>query len=129
MANHRRCRVIQRWLASSTGDGVEDVAGHPDLLVRFDRPDIGGLYVFHGRGTDEGFDISLTDRTAIGSNWSVNTVPRFTAAPDANNNGKFDLRATTPGNGRLRFFADCTAGGHTAVSGVSEAFLGYQSIG
>ncbi|MEV5851936.1 FG-GAP-like repeat-containing protein [Streptomyces anulatus] len=112
---------------AATGDYNGD--GREDLLVRYDRPDVGGLYVFHGRETDEGFDISLTDRTAIGSNWSVNTVPRFTAAPDANNNGKFDLWATTPGNGRLRFFADYTAAGHTTVSGVSDAFLGYQSIG
>ncbi|MFF6820012.1 hypothetical protein ACFY8V_18830 [Streptomyces californicus] len=121
--NHWKDGAKRILAIDDNGDGRED------LLARYDRPDVAGLCVFHGRGADEGLGIRLTDRIAIGSNWSVNTVPRFTAAPDANNNGKFDLWATTPGSGRLRFFADYTAAGHTTVSGISDAFLGYQSIG
>ncbi len=102
--------------------------GQADLVVRYDRPDVGGLYVFHGHEDDYGYDISVSDRTEIGANWSTSTVPQFTAAPDAQNNGKFDLWATTPNSGRLRFFADYTTAGHTAVLIASEELAGYQAI-
>jgi hypothetical protein len=104
--------------------------GRVDLVVRYDRPDVGGLYVFHG-GTNENdgeYDISLDARTGIGSNWSTSTVPMFVAAPDGNNNGVMDLWATTPDTGRIRFFADYTASGHTAVTIATEALSGYQRI-
>lgn len=102
--------------------------GRADLVVRYDRPDVGGLYVFHGGEKDGGYDISTSCRTGIGSNWSTATVPMFVAAPDADNSGKFDLWATTPSTGRIRFFADYTAAGHSQVLVASEAFTGYQSI-
>ncbi|MEU0087352.1 hypothetical protein [Streptomyces sp. NPDC006274] len=91
---------------------------------------MGGPYVFH-RGTNEndgGYDISLDARTGIGSNWSTSTVPMFVAAPDGNNNGVMDLWATTPDTGRIRFFADNTASGHTAVTIATEALSGYRRI-
>ncbi|MFE9698075.1 VCBS repeat-containing protein [Streptomyces sp. NPDC006270] len=119
--------TVNEVTLAAAGDYNGD--GRADLVVRYDRPDVGGLYVFHGDETDNGFDISLTDRTAVSYNWGVNTVPHFTAAPDANNNGKLDLWATTPGTGRVRFFADYTSSGHTALTVASEAFLGYQTIG
>ncbi|WP_103517213.1 VCBS repeat-containing protein [Streptomyces sp. SM10] len=102
--------------------------GQADLVVRHDRPDVGGLYVFHRHEDDYGYDISVSDRSEIGANWSTSTVPQFTAAPDAQNNGKFDLWATTPNSGRLRFFADYTTAGHTAVLIASEELAGYQAI-
>ncbi|WP_156722278.1 FG-GAP-like repeat-containing protein [Streptomyces apocyni] len=105
--------------------------GRPDLVVRYDRPDVGGLHVFYGKEDDAtgAYDISLTDRIGVDYNWSTSTVPLFTAAPDANNDGKFDLWATTADSGRLRFFPDYTADGHSPVTIASEAFTGYQSIG
>ncbi|WP_206281774.1 VCBS repeat-containing protein [Streptomyces agglomeratus] len=105
--------------------------GRVDLVVRYDRPDVASLYVFHGGETEGGYDINLNDRTPLSGsyNWSAASVPMFTAAPDANSNGKFDLWATTPSSGRIRFFGDYTAAGHTTLTTASEAFLGYQSIG
>ncbi|WP_353945534.1 VCBS repeat-containing protein [Streptomyces sp. HUAS MG91] len=102
--------------------------GQPDLVVRYDRADTGGLYVFHGKEGDDGYDISVSDRTAIGSNFSTTTVPLFTAAPDADNNGKLDLWATTPNSGRLRLFHDLTATGMGPVIVASEEFTGYKAI-
>ncbi|MFJ6686861.1 FG-GAP-like repeat-containing protein [Streptomyces werraensis] len=109
--------------------GDWNVDGQADLVVRYDRLDVGGLYVFHGKEDDNGYDISVTDRTAIGSNWSTSTVPAFVAAPDDDNNGKLDLWATTPSSGRLRAFRGITASGPEQVTVASEAFTGYQVIG
>ncbi|MFJ6441995.1 VCBS repeat-containing protein [Streptomyces sp. NPDC091649] len=106
--------------------------GRVDLVVRYDRPGIGGsVWVFHGseNDADQSFDISLNDRVRVGTNWSTDTVPQFTAAPDANNNGKFDLWLTTANSGRLRFFADYTTAGQAEVTIASEALAGYQTIG
>ncbi|GHH55844.1 VCBS repeat-containing protein [Streptomyces candidus] len=111
---------------AAPGDWNAD--GQADLVARYDRPDAGGLYVFHGREGDYGYDISLSDRALIGWNWSTATVPQFTAAPDANNNGKFDLWATTPNSGELRFFADFTSALHTTLTTASNAFANYQTI-
>ncbi|MFJ4961087.1 hypothetical protein EES43_08205 [Streptomyces sp. ADI96-02] len=55
-------------------------------------------------------------------------MPQFTAAPDAQNNGKFDLWATTHNSGRLRIFADYTTAGHTAVLIASKELADYQAI-
>ncbi|MET9914306.1 VCBS repeat-containing protein [Streptomyces sp. NPDC006476] len=102
--------------------------GQTDLIVRYDSPDVGGLYVFHGAQNDNGYDISVTGRTAVGSNWSTTTVPAFTAAPDADNDGKLDLWATTANSSRLRAFRGITASGTEQVTVASEAFTGYQTI-
>ncbi|MDX5573543.1 VCBS repeat-containing protein [Streptomyces sp. ID01-9D] len=106
--------------------------GRADLVVRYDRLGIGGsVWVFHGgeNDADQSFDISLSDRVRVGTNWSTETVPQFVASPDANNNGKFDLWLTTANSGRLRFFADYTTAGQTEVTIASEDLVGYQSIG
>ncbi|MFJ3707208.1 FG-GAP-like repeat-containing protein [Streptomyces sp. NPDC090053] len=112
---------------AAPGDWNND--GQTDLVVRYDRPDVGGLFVFHGQQNDNGYDIGVTDRTSIGFNWSTNTVPTFAAAPDANNDGKLDLWATTPGSGRLRAFSGITASSTGQVTTASDAFTGYQTIG
>ncbi|MFB7917373.1 FG-GAP-like repeat-containing protein [Streptomyces sp. NPDC056061] len=103
--------------------------GQADLVVRYERPDAGGLFVFHGKEGEGGFDISVSERTTIGTNWSTTTVPLLTAAPDANNNGKLDLWVTTPNSGRLRVFRDLSESNRSDVGVASEAFAGYQSIG
>lgn len=101
--------------------------GRPDMLVR-EEPTGGILWVYHG-GAPDGTGIGNPEqRTKVGWNWGTDTVPYFTAAPDANNNGQFDIWATTPNSGRLRFFADQTENGHTEVTIASEAFEGYQSL-
>lgn len=56
-------------------------------------------------------------------------MPAFVAAPDADNNGKLDLWATTPNSGRLRAFSNIAADGTAQVTAASEAFTGYQAIG
>ncbi|WP_158073091.1 FG-GAP repeat domain-containing protein [Streptomyces kebangsaanensis] len=111
--------------------GDWDGDGLPDLVVRYDRPDTGGLYVFHGGEDDWGdYDISLNKRTAISSNWGTDTVPLFTATPDANNNGNpLDFWVTTPNSGNLRFLGDHVADvGHTTSLSASTEFEGYQAI-
>ncbi|MGW4496776.1 VCBS repeat-containing protein [Streptomyces sp. NPDC004376] len=118
---------ISEVTLAAPGDWNND--GQADLVVGYDRPDVGGLYVFHGQRNDNGYDIGVTDRTAIGSNWSTSTVPAFVAAPDADNDGKLDLWATTPDSGRLRAFCGLTATGAQQVTVASEAFVGYQAIG
>jgi hypothetical protein len=113
---------------AAPGDWNAD--GQADLVVRYDRTDAGGLFVFHGKQDDNGgYDISVTDRTGIGSNFSTSTVPVFVAAPDADNDGKLDLWATTPNSGRLRAFRGMTVSGPEQVTVASEAFTGYQTIG
>ncbi|MFJ6935477.1 hypothetical protein [Streptomyces sp. NPDC101132] len=112
------------------GDWNKD--GITDLLVRYDRTDIGGaLWVFNG-GWDSAGDyvLSLESRTKVGpDNWSIEDVPQFVAVPDLNNNGRFDLWLTTKGSGRIRYWADWTASGETSRMTASEAFSGYQAIG
>ncbi|NGO72677.1 hypothetical protein G5C65_30870, partial [Streptomyces sp. SB3404] len=111
---------------AAPGDFTGD--GRVDLLVRGESSG-GNLYVYHG-GRPDGIGIGNPEhRTRIGWNWGTDTVPLFTAAPDADNNGKLDLWATTAGSGRLRFFANHTADGPEKVTAVSEAFAGYRSLG
>lgn len=118
---------INEVTLAAPGDWNND--GQADLVVRYDRPDVGGLHVFHGEQGDNGYDISVTDRTAIGSNWSTSTVPTFVAAPDADNDGRLDLWATTPDSGRIRAFRGITDSGTEQVTVASKAFTGYQTIG
>ncbi|WP_258395306.1 MULTISPECIES: FG-GAP-like repeat-containing protein [unclassified Streptomyces] len=118
--------TVNEVTLAAPGDWNGD--GQPDLVARYDRADTGGLYVFHGKENDAGYDISVTDRTAIGNNFSTTTVPLFTAAPDADNNGKLDLWATTPSSGRLRLFHDMTATGMGPTIVASEEFTGYKAI-
>ncbi|MFE9255127.1 FG-GAP-like repeat-containing protein [Streptomyces sp. NPDC006879] len=107
--------------------------GDADLLVRYDRTDIGGaIWVFDGSRdpVDGGLDISLDHRTKVGpDDWNVDEVPQFVAAPDANNNGRFDLWLTTKGSGRIRFSADYTRSGETRRTTASDAFAGFETIG
>ncbi|MFM9704023.1 FG-GAP-like repeat-containing protein [Streptomyces galilaeus] len=117
---------INELTLAAAGDWNND--GQPDLVVRFDRPDVGGLYVYHGKEDDNGYDVSVTERTGIGYSWSTSTVPAFTAAPDADNDGVLDLWATTPNSGRLRTFHKLIDTNGPVTLG-SEAFAGYQSIG
>ncbi|MET9060780.1 FG-GAP-like repeat-containing protein [Streptomyces antibioticus] len=118
---------IDEITLAAPGDWNND--GRADLVVRYDRPDVGGLYVFYGEQGDNGYDIGLTNRTPIGSNWSTGTVPTFTAAPDADNDGKLDLWATTPNSATLRAFRGITTSGTEQVTSASGAFGGYQAIG
>ncbi|MFI7296781.1 FG-GAP-like repeat-containing protein [Streptomyces sp. NPDC050121] len=118
---------INEITLAAPGDWNND--GQADLVVRYDRPDVGGLWVFHGVQDDNGYDIGVTNRTTIGTNWSTSTVPTFTAAPDADNDGKLDLWAMTPNSGRIRAFRGITASGTEQVTVASEAFTGYQAIG
>ncbi|MDX3801308.1 VCBS repeat-containing protein [Streptomyces sp. AK04-3B] len=111
---------INEITLAAPGDWNND--GRADLVVRYDRPDVGGLWVFHGEQGDNGYDIGVTNRTGIGSNWSTSTVPTFTAAPDADADGKLDLWATTPNSGRVRAFRGITASGTQQVTVASEAF-------
>ncbi|MFJ6936921.1 VCBS repeat-containing protein [Streptomyces sp. NPDC101132] len=112
------------------GDWNRD--GILDLLVRYDRTDIGGaLWVFNGRKDSAGdYALSLNSRTKVGpDNWSVEDVPQFVSVPDLTYNGRFDLWLTTKGSGRIRFWADWSADGETSRMTASEAFSGYQTIG
>ncbi|WP_415923628.1 VCBS repeat-containing protein [Streptomyces sp. ME12-02E] len=118
---------INEVTLAAPGDWNHD--GQVDLVVRYDRTDAGGLYVFHGKQDDNGYDIAVTDRTEIGYNWATNTVPAFVAPPDADNDGKLDMWATTPNSGRLRAFRGVSADGTQQVITASEAFTGYQAIG
>ncbi len=107
------------------GDGLAD------LVVRYDRPDVGGLYVFHGgQDTFGDYDISLEQRTAIGGNWSSDAVPMFALTPDADNTGNpLDFWATTPGSGQLRFLGNHEADtGHTTFKTASTAFAEYLAV-
>ncbi|BDM71546.1 hypothetical protein HEK616_50330 [Streptomyces nigrescens] len=117
---------ISEITLAAAGDWNAD--GTPDLVARYDRADAGGLYVFNATKEDGDYGISLSHRTPIGPNFSTTTVPTFTAAPDANNNGKLDLWATTPNSGRLRAFLDLTSTGTGQVISASENFAGYQTI-
>ncbi|WP_258038541.1 MULTISPECIES: FG-GAP-like repeat-containing protein [unclassified Streptomyces] len=107
-----------------TGDGVDD------LVVRYEPADTTGLYVFHGNINEWGeYDTSLSERTVLSWDWGIGAKPLITAAPDADNNGVFDMWATTPGSGRLRYYADFTAQGPTDPVTASDSFAGYRSIG
>ncbi|WP_415949939.1 VCBS repeat-containing protein [Streptomyces sp. KLOTTS4A1] len=113
---------------AAPGDWNKD--GQADLVVRYDRPDTGGLFVFHGRENEYGYDISVDERSSIGWNWSTDTVPQFALAPDADNSGNpLDFFATTAGSGRLRFLGNHEVDtGHTTYKEASLAFAGYQAI-
>ncbi|WP_432109813.1 FG-GAP repeat domain-containing protein [Streptomyces sp. AA1529] len=111
---------------AAPGDFNDD--GRVDLLARFENSG-GNLYIYDG-GQPDGIGIGNPDhRTRIGWNWGTDTVPKFTAAPDADNNGKLDLWTTTPGNGQLRLFANHTADGPENITTISDAFAGYRSLG
>ncbi|MEW2458596.1 FG-GAP repeat domain-containing protein [Streptomyces albus] len=102
--------------------------GRPDLLVRSEASG-GDLHVYDG-GEPDGIGLGNPDhRTRIGWNWGTDTVPLFTAAPDADNNGVLDLWATTTGSGRLRTFANHTADGPESIITASDDFAGYRSLG
>ncbi|MFP8887587.1 FG-GAP-like repeat-containing protein [Streptomyces mangrovi] len=121
--------TINEVTLGAPGDWNED--GKLDLVVRYDRSDVGGLFVFHGGENDWGdYDISLDNRTRIGWNWGTNHVPLFTTTPDANNNGNsLDFWATSPNSGTLRFLGDHEADtGHTTYTQAATGFETYQAI-
>ncbi|WP_329592558.1 VCBS repeat-containing protein [Streptomyces sp. NBC_01005] len=100
-----------------------------DLVARFDTA--GGLFLYDSINPDgpNGPDqVNPSHRIVLADYWTTTNVPLFTAPPDANNNGKFDLWGTTPGTGRLRFFSDYTPSGYGPTSTASVAFTDYQAI-
>ncbi|WP_338672177.1 VCBS repeat-containing protein [Streptomyces sp. SCSIO 30461] len=115
--------TLDKITLAAPGDFTDD--GHIDLVARFDA---GGLFLYDSIDPDgpNGPDQVTPDhRIQIGSGW--NTLPLLTAAPDANNNGKFDLWATDT-TGTVRFYGDYTTSGSkpwtTATTGLGD----YQSI-
>ncbi|MFD0686737.1 FG-GAP-like repeat-containing protein [Actinomadura fibrosa] len=121
---------LDKITLAAPGDYSGD--GQVDLLARFDAA--GGLYVYDAVNPDGpagAGQVGPAHRSGVGRNWGTDAVPLLTAAPDANNNGKFDLWATVPGSGNLRIFADFdrTTNSYTAARTASAAFAGYTSLG
>ncbi|MEG3629747.1 VCBS repeat-containing protein [Streptomyces poriticola] len=122
--------AINEVTLGAPGDWNGD--GLADLVVRYERSDIGGtLWVFHAGQNEFGnYDISLQQRTKIGWNWGSNTVPLFTLTPDADHSGNpLDFWCTTPGSGLLRFLGNHEADtGHTTYKEASTDFEGFQAV-
>ncbi|MBB1254398.1 VCBS repeat-containing protein [Streptomyces sp. OF3] len=103
--------------------------GRVDLVVRFDKT--GELWVYYG-GTPDGAGMADPKyRKLVGTNWKPASVPLFTAAPDADNNGKFDLWATTPGSGNMRIFKDYDfrSTTHPTATAANSDSLVYATLG
>ncbi|MEU1436453.1 hypothetical protein ABZ438_20580 [Streptomyces sp. NPDC005786] len=90
--------------------------GHVDLIAR--NKSNGELRLYAGSGPDGQGLGDPTTSSVIGTAWTPINRPLITAGPDANSDGKADIRATNS-TGELMFHSDLAGGAMVGTGGWS----------
>ncbi|MGW8846530.1 hypothetical protein ACWGNE_02000 [Streptomyces xiamenensis] len=97
------------------------------MVVAYDRPDNGDLFLFYGQTHAGDYSINLSERRKIGWGWHTDNVITMTALPAVTRHNYLELWFLRRNGTLSHITANMTTDVGT-VTAVSTKFTGYRSI-